>query len=150
MKTLAPLRGRELTPWRDLDAMEQRMRRVFGRMWPEAEAETAMDWVPAMDLTEADGAFELTAELAGLGPEDVEITVEDNVLTIRGEKKREHTKEEGKWHLWERSFGAFERCLTLPRSVDDAQVKADFTDGVLKVTLPKRAEAKGRKIEIGT
>ena len=149
MKTIAPWRTRDLASLTDFDALERRMRRAFGRVLPDADVETAMDWLPAMDLTENDGAFELTAEIPGLKPEDVEVTVEGDVLTIRGEKQREEKKqEEGKWHLWERSYGSFERSLTLPRSVDDTKVTANFTDGVLKVTLPKRSESKGRKIEV--
>lgn len=137
-----------LIPWRDMDAIEQRMRRLMGR-WPAGEVETALDWIPSMDLVETDGRFELAVELPGIKPEDVELTVEDNILTIRGEKKEEQKKEEGKWHLWERSYGSFERSFTLPRGIDERQVKADFAEGVLKVMLPKSPEAKGRKIPIG-
>jgi HSP20 family protein len=146
MKTITPRRALDLNPWRDFDAMERRMRRMLGEAWPQTES--PMDWVPSMDLHETDGAFELSVELPGLKPEEVELSVEENVLTIRGEKKEEKRKDEGKWHLLERAHGSFERSFTLPRGVDDSQVKADFKNGILKVQLPKRAEAQGRKIPI--
>lgn len=148
MKTLAPWRAHVVSPWPDLEAMERRMRRMLGRSWPEPE--TTMDWAPAMDLSETDGELELTVELPGLKPQEVQLNVEDDVLTIRGEKRDEKKKENGKRHVWERSYGAFERGLTLPRGVDETQIKASFKDGVLKVTLPKPPEVKGRKIPIET
>ena len=91
------------------------------------------------------------AELPGLEREQVEVTVENGVLTLRGEKKQEKEEgEEGKWHIWERSYGSFERSFGLPRGIDEAKVEAQFENGVLKVTVPKKAGSQGKKIPIGT
>lgn len=149
MKTLVPWRTRQLAPWADFENLEQRMRRMLGRAWPETDVESALAWAPAIDLKELDGTYEVTAELPGIKPEQVEVTVENNMLTIRGEKKEEETKEEeGKWHVFERCYGSFERSFTLPRGVDESKVQARFDNGILKVTLPKTVVSKGKKIKI--
>jgi HSP20 family protein len=93
----------------------------------------------------------LTAELPGLRREDVEIEVENNVLTLRGRKEQSREeKEEPRYHVWERRYGAFQRSFSLPRTVSADNIAATFENGVLRVEMPKAAEAKGRKIEIRT
>lgn len=148
MKTLTPWRAHELAPWQDFHRLDARLRNMLGPSWPETES--AMGWAPAIDVEETEGAYEVTAELPGMKAEDVDATVENDILTIRGEKKQETRKEEegGKWHLLERTYGSFARSFTLPRRVNEAKVEARFEDGVLKVTLPKAEEAKSRKIRI--
>lgn len=149
MRTLVPWRAHELAPWDDLHKLDRRLRQMFGPTWPAANVEAALDWSPAIDLEETDGAYTVTAELPGLKPEEVDVSVENNVLTVRGEKKREETKEEkGKWHVVERSYGSFERSFTLPRRVSEAKVEARFEDGVLNINLPKAEEAASRRIKI--
>jgi HSP20 family protein len=97
---------------------------------------------------EKNGEFILTAEIPGMSKEDVDISIEDNVLTLKGEKKfeRDETKEE--MHIREREYGAFTRAFTLPRNVDAAKIRAEYHDGVVEVHLPKGPEAKGRQIKI--
>jgi HSP20 family protein len=107
-------------------------------------------WVPAMDLVEAGDHFVLKADLPGLKDEDVKIEVQDGTLTISGEREAEHEASEGGWYRIERSFGSFSRSLTLPEHVDADAISASFNDGVLEVRIPKPAERKPQRIEIGT
>jgi len=104
---------------------------------------------PAMDIHQDDQKVEITAELPGVKEEDIELTVEDGVLTLRGEKKSTRTDEETGYS--ERSYGSFERRITLPAHVDEEACTADFQDGVLTITLPKSEEkARGRRIPLGS
>ncbi len=107
-------------------------------------------WSPAIDVREHENGFAVTAELPGLKAEDVELKIENGVLSLIGEKKDE--KEEGtegsSRHVIERRYGRFERSFTLPRGVDTEKVTAKFDDGVLTVTVPKAASAKPKKIAI--
>jgi HSP20 family protein len=106
-------------------------------------------WTPAMDLVETDGEFVLKADLPGLSEEDITIELEDNILTVAGERKAEHeTRGEGFYRV-ERAFGSFSRSLTLPKGVDAESVSAGFDRGVLEVRIPKPEERKPRKIAIG-
>ena len=125
------------------------------RMWRQLQMmpETPLiehdgGFIPSVEMVERDDEFLLTAELPGVKIENVDVDVEDGMLTLRGTKEDRFEKEEKRYHVWERSYGSFERRFTLPRGVDPSAVKADFEDGVLTVHLPKGAEAKGRKIEI--
>ncbi len=105
---------------------------------------------PAVDLVETDKAFELKAELPGLDEKSVEVTLSENVLTIKGEKKEEHEEEQAGVHYAERRFGSFERAFRLPENVDQDAIAATFKNGVLTVTMPKTAEPEKpqKKIEI--
>jgi HSP20 family protein len=123
----------------------------FGRLLEEVlgtDARDAIGWSPAMDIVEDDGALRLTAELPGMKQEDVQIEVHEGVLTLRGEKKSEKEETKGSARLLERTYGAFERSFTLPRSVEADHIEAEFADGVLTVNMPKTEKAAGRKIAI--
>jgi HSP20 family protein len=108
--------------------------------------------IPQIDVSETDKEIEITAELPGLERKDVEISVEDGTLTIRGEKKVEtKEKEDDKnksYHVSERSYGVFYRLVQLPAGVDPASIQATMSKGVLKVTIPKPAKAEPKKIEV--
>jgi HSP20 family protein len=108
-------------------------------------------WVPAMDLVEHDDHFLLRADLPGLTEPDVNIELNDGSLTISGERKAEHDKQERGFYRVERQFGTFSRTLTLtlPDGIDGEQIKASFTNGVLEVWIPKPEERKPRRIPIG-
>ena len=108
--------------------------------------------MPEMDYAESDKEIVVTAELAGVDGKDVEISLTDGALTIRGEKKSERDEEKADYRLSERSYGSFERTMRLPDGIDVDKAKADFQNGVLKVTLPKNEaiRARSRKIEIKT
>lgn len=107
-------------------------------------------WTPAVDVSESTDAYTVTAELPGLDPKEVEITVENGVMSISGEKQDafENTETSGR-HVVERRYGRFQRNFSLPRSVDADKVEAHFENGLLTVTLPKAEKAKPRRIKIG-
>ncbi len=100
------------------------------------------------DVADSDDAIEVTAELPGIDEKDVELTLDNGVLTIKGEKKSETETKERDYYLSERRYGSFSRAMRLPETVDQDKVKASFDKGVLSVTLPKRAEAKAKKKKI--
>jgi HSP20 family protein len=134
----------------EFDDMERRLRRLASEVLePFRQTEPmTLTWTPAVEIVEKDDELLLTAELPGLGPDDVEIELENNILTLRGEKKEEHEEKTTRFHVWERAYGAFERSLPLPKTVNAEAIKADFHDGLLEVHMPKLAEARGRKIAI--
>ena len=105
---------------------------------------------PRVDVTESERDYEITAELPGIDEKDVELTLANNLLTIRGEKKTEREEKDKNYYLSERSFGSFRRSIPLPAEVDEDKVEARFKNGVLTVRLPKSAEAqaKTRRIEV--
>jgi len=128
------------------DPFETRLTRLFE---PFNDAEGVL-LVPMVDVQETDDGMTLTAELPGMDGDDVEIEVENNVLTMSGEKKqvRESDGTDGNMRIWERRYGKFSRSFTLPSAIDAEHIKADFDKGVLTVRMPKRAEARGRRIAI--
>jgi HSP20 family protein len=103
---------------------------------------------PLLDVTEDESGIVLTAELPGLKKEDVNVTVENGVLTISGEKKFEEEAKEKNWHRMERRYGSFYRAVTLPRGVDAEKAELTFQDGVLRIALPKREDVKPRTLKI--
>lgn len=106
-------------------------------------------WVPAVDIREDSKEIALEIELPGIRPSDVEVTAENGVLTIRGEKQSTSTEgAEGRYHVVERSYGSFTRSFQLPTGVDEQRIEADFSDGLLTVRIPKAALAQPRRIEI--
>ena len=135
--------------WNDFDDMSNRLSRLFDDSFFTAREGR---WMPPVTVSETKDELLLTAELPGLTEEDITIELENNVLTVSGEKTevREENEngEDPKYHVFERSYGSFSRSFTLPRTVDGQNIVATFDHGVLTVKLPKVAEAKGRKIEI--
>lgn len=137
-----------LTTWIPRDLLD--FERVFESMF-DGNGNSMVDQVTArMDVVETDQACEVVMDLPGVKPEEVELHVENNVLTIRGERKeeREESDERRQFHRIERRFGSFARSVVLPCPVNDAEAAAEFRDGVLKVVLPKTESAKPRKISI--
>lgn len=135
------------------EEMENRMQKLFESAAPLSSEVFAqpIGWMPPTDVVESDKELTLTAELPGLELKDIDISVDEGVLTVRGEKVEEKAEEEEKkYHVFERTYGAFQRSFTLPRSVDPTKISAEFVKGVLTVHMPKAAEAKpkGRKIEV--
>lgn len=139
--------------FREMDEMQNRLMRMFNQS-PIADRfpTESVGWMPAVEIVEKPEALVLTAELPGLDGKDIDVSFEDEVLTIRGEKVEEkrEDKEEPKFHLFERFYGSFARSFTLPRMIDPSKIVAEFKNGVLVVTMPKAAQemAKGRKIEV--
>ena len=137
-------------PLRELGALQTEMNRLFNTVFdtPAPGNGGLRRWLPAMDLVESGDHFVLKADLPGLGEEDVNIEVEDRVLTISGERKAEHEVNKDGYHRIERAFGSFSRSLTLPEGIDADAVQATFDRGVLEVRIPKPEERKPRKISI--
>lgn len=106
------------------------------------------NWSPTVDVYEDQNGIVLEADLPGLKPGEFELAIENNVLTLKGERKFEKKTEEGNYHRVERSYGSFTRSFTLPSTVDVNNVAADFKEGVLKVTLPRKEETKPRQIQV--
>lgn len=153
MTTLTPRpEPHEVTPWRERERLGERIRSLmeptfpaFGRL--AAWAELTESW-PAVELVEEDGEYLLSAEIPGIKKEDLDVSVEDGVLTLRGEKKSARDETKGKVHIRERTFGSFERSFTLPSSVASDKIKADIKDGVIHVHMPKQKGTNGRKVPI--
>jgi HSP20 family protein len=122
----------------DMRRMQERIEQAFGTLAPTPVMRT--DWRPAIDVKETETGLVVTAELPGMSEQDVELAVEDDLLTIRGEKKSETTRDEKGWHVQERSYGAFVRTLQLPFSPKAEDITAEFSKGVLTVTVPKPPE----------
>jgi HSP20 family protein len=140
----------EWSPFRALRELEDEMNRTFGLVrWPEGEAgllETA--WTPSIDVYHEDGKLVVKADLPGLSKEDIDVSVVDNRLTIKGERKKETEVKEENYHRIERLYGTFERAFELPATVDAGKIEAAYKDGVLEVTLPEKPEAKPKQIAV--
>ena len=105
-------------------------------------------FVPAIDVSEDEGSLTLTAEVPGMKSEDLDVTVDNGVLTLRGEKKEEETKEGAGYHRVERRYGQFERRIRLPNYVDAGKIDASYKDGILRLVMPKVEAAKTRSVQI--
>ena len=138
-------------PFRDLFALQDQLFRTFGRTYREPEQEQSMTatWSPLVDVYEDAEGITLKVELPEVDAKDVDIQVEGNTLTLRGERKLEKEDKRDGYHRIERTFGAFSRTFTLPNTVDVEHITAESKDGVLRVFLPKKAETKPRQIKVG-
>jgi len=147
---------RDVTAWRpisdlmgDVVNMQSEIDRMFDRFRGGILDESgATAFMPPVDITEDETNFIIRAELPGVKKQDVSITVQNGVLTVRGEKKQEVEKKEGNVHRVERSYGTFQRSFTLPTSVKSDKIEASYDNGVLAISLPKSEEAKPKEIEV--
>lgn len=146
---------RAISRWVPADMARNRFNRIFDDAFGDlfspvvrGEEVSNRNWLPAVDVAETADGLTLYAELPGLSREDVDITLENNVLTVRGERKFEKDAKEENFHRIERAYGTFSRSFTLPNNVKNDGVEATFKDGVLTVRIPKAEEAKSRKIAI--
>ena len=141
---------RSLMPWGGMTGLKQEMDRVFDRFfesrWEELPA--LGDWVPKVDVSETKDAVVVKAEVPGMEAKDLQASLQENVLTITGEKKQEKEDKDERYHRVERSYGSFTRSMRLPAGVDAGKVNAAFKNGVLTVTLPKTAAAKATPIPV--
>jgi HSP20 family protein len=136
-------------PFRDLMSIQNEMNRLFGRTYGGDVGESTRGaWTPALDVFENQEKFVITMELPGVSPDDVDISVEDSTLMVRGERRFYSEQQEESFLRIERRFGEFTRSLTLPSTADAESIQASFDQGVLTVEVPKREEAKPRKISI--
>ena len=139
-------------PFKDLEEMEQRLSTYLGR--PPArgeagkEAMTVAEWSPLVDITEDEKEYLIKADLPEVKKEDVKLTVQNDVMTISGERKYEKEEKGKKYHRVERAYGSFMRSFTLPEDADGSKVSAEYKEGVLKIHLPKSEKAKPKSFEV--
>ena len=140
-------------PFRDLTVLQDRMNRLFedaGRGVRRGDEPTAATtWSPAVDILETDGEIVVKAELPGVDRKDISLHLENNVLTLRGERRLEKETKEENYHRIERAYGGFSRAFSIPATVDDEKIRAEYRDGVLKIALPKKEQVKPKQIRIG-
>ncbi len=135
-------------PWRLLDRWQDELQRL-SRFPREDQSElVTTDWSPAVDIREEDDRYLLHADIPGVKPEQIEVSLDDGMLTIKGERKLEKSEEKGQYKRVERSHGLFYRRFALPDDVDPDRISATTKDGVLELTLPKSEARKSRKIEV--
>lgn len=162
MKPLPPFEGsEELEPWKplarwdplqELDRMQHELDRLWSHWgdWPRLgkEAMTVAAWSPRVDITEDDQGYVVKAGLPGVKKEDLRVTVEEDRLSIRGERKTEREEKGRKFHRREWSYGSFERCFSLPPEIEASKITSEFKDGLLKVRVPKTHHPKSNAGEI--
>ncbi len=137
-----------LTPEKGMTTVRNEIDRLFDRLWEGDETPTLGAWTPKLDLSETKDSFTVKAEVPGIEPKEIQLTLENGYLTIRGEKHQEVEQKDERFYRAERTYGAFVRSLRLPANVDGSKVNASFKNGVLTVLLPKAAEARGMAIPI--
>ena len=138
-------------PFRDLVTTQDRLNRLFNETMGRfmgGEGNRSGAWIPSVDIYETEQNIVLTAELPGVDPKDVEATVHEGTLYLKGERKYEKEVKEESYRHVERAYGSFARSFELPTSVDADNVQAEFKDGVLTLTMPKKEAAKAKKIKI--
>jgi HSP20 family protein len=144
----------ELTRWKPLGEMEK-MRNTMDRVWdsfletgaPKRKGDVG-SWLPSLDISETKNEIVVKAELPGIDPKEIDISLSDGILSIKGEKKEERDEKESDYHLVERSYGSFTRLVRLPKEVKNDKINASYKDRILKITLPKSEEAKKKEIKI--
>jgi len=139
-------------PFREMRTLQDRVNRLFESAFGyPVRTETPLlreGWLPPVDIHEDSNNIYLKAELPGIKKDELNIAVEGDTLTIKGEKKHESEVKEEQFHVMERTYGSFSRSFSLPTNVDSSKVRADYKDGVLTLTLPKKEESKPKKIEV--
>lgn len=138
-------------PMREMMSLRNEMNRLFEQAFEDGSLtrwQPSTSWGLAVDVAENDDAFIVTASVPGLSPDDLDITLTDNVLTIKGEYKADETIDEGQYHIRERRYGSFGRSITLPVPVNAESVDANYEKGVLTLTVPKAEEVKPRRITV--
>jgi HSP20 family protein len=144
----------DLVPWKPFRDELSNFRKEMDRLWNRAFGEAALgkafetEWQPSADIVETADSITVKAELPGLEPKDIEVTLSGDLLTIKGEKKKEEEKKDEKFHRTERFYGMFERSFRLPTGIKMDKVEANFDKGILTITLPKTEEAKTKEIKI--
>ena len=133
-------------PFREFPIMNDRLGNFLGRTWDNPLSTTA--WNPSVDIFENDNEVIIKAELPGMNSKDIEVKLENNVLMLKGERRFEKETKEENYHRIEREYGTFSRSFALPAAVNSDKVTAEYKDGILKVTLPKKEEIKSKPIKV--
>ena len=139
-------------PFRDLNSLQDRMNRLFdeaGHGWRAEEPSATTTWSPAVDIYETEGEIIVKAELPGVDRKDITLHLENNVLTLKGERKFEKETKEENYHRIERAYGGFSRAFSIPTTINEEKIRADYKDGILKIALPKKEQVKPKQIQIG-
>ena len=141
---------RSLKPWTRISDLKQEVDRLFDRVFEPGWGEFTAggDWIPSLDLSETKDALVVKMEVPGMDAKDIEISLQENLLTVKGEKKQEKEEKDEKYHRVERSYGAFMRTMRLPAAVEAGKVNATFKNGLLVVTLTKTPGAKAVPIPV--
>jgi len=138
-------------PFRDLSVLQDRMNRLFddaGRGWRTDGADATTTWSPAVDIFETENEIVVKAELPGVDRKDISLNLENNVLTLKGERKFEKETKEENYHRIERAYGGFSRAFSIPATVDEEKIRADYRDGILSIALPKKEQVRPKQIRI--
>ena len=139
-------------PFRELEEVSNRLNQLFHRTPSRTEPDGGMlamaDWSPTVDITETDSAYVIKGEIPGVSKNDVKVSIENGMISLRGERKQEKEEKNKKFHRIERSYGSFFRSFQLPDDVDETKVKAEFKDGMINVILPKSAKSKAKSINV--
>jgi HSP20 family protein len=139
---------RPLEPWHSLRRLSNALDEAFGTYQEQDGRTITASWYPACDVFEDKEAIKIVAEVPGVKPEDVKLSLENSLLTIRGEKKQQAEERSERVHRYERSYGAFERTFALPSTVDPERIQAGYENGILTVTVPKAERARPREIPV--
>jgi len=141
---------RELAPFREFE----RVRREMDRLWDSLlegglrKRGEETEWLPSLDVAETKNELVVKAEVPRMDPKDIDISLSDGLLTIKGEKRQEKEEKEADYHVVERSYGSFLRSVQLPKEVQSDKISASYKNGILRITLPKSEEAKKKEIKI--
>jgi HSP20 family protein len=141
---------KRVDPFQELMGIQDRMNQLFRSSFPDFGDDilTSGAWAPAVDIYETPEAVEMTFDIPGVNQNDIKVNIENNLLTVSGERKFEHEDRRESYHRIERNYGAFQRSFTIPSTVDPNRINAEFENGVLRLTLQKRPETQPRAIEI--
>lgn len=136
-------------PYRDLSGLQEHLNRLFeGGFQSRSDNSNLTTWAPAVDIYETENELVIKADLPEINEKELDVRVENNTLTIRGERKFEQKVKEGSYLRTERTYGSFSRSFSLPNTVNAETIKAEYKNGVLTVELPKRAESKPRQVKV--
>ena len=138
-------------PFRELSIMQERMNRMFddaGRGWRGDEPSSTTTWSPAVDIYETENEIMVHAELPGVDRQDIALSLEKNVLTLKGERRFEKETKQENYHRIERAYGGFSRSFSIPAIVDEEKIRAEYKDGILRISLPKKEQVKAKQIQI--
>lgn len=139
-------------PFRELEEVSSRLNRIFGRPAEREEIDRELlkgaDWTPPADISETESAYLIRADLPGVSKNDVKVSVQDGMLSIQGERRRNEEEKGRKFHRVECSYGSFARSFRMPADTDESSVKAEFKEGVLSITLSKSEKARPKAVSI--
>jgi len=138
-------------PFKDMIALQDRMNRLFDEFFRRSEIgpeSASAEWKPLADVYEDGNEIVLSIEIPGVNKDNIKVTVENNILTVSGERKQEREEKKENYHRIERAYGSFSRSFSLPNTVDSNNIKASYKNGVLELVLPKKEEAKPKAINV--